>query len=307
MADLDDYDLDPGARETLGSGTPPRRTGDGLGWVVAVVVLTALVGGAAYWWLRRTPAAPEAQPPAEAARLTTPSATPTPTPAVALPTLDNSDAFVRSLAQGLSSLPGWAAWLAPDDLIRRFVAAVDAVAEGASPRAPLGFLAPRGGFAVSRESGQTVVDRRSYARYDAVGDVIESLDGAACARVLATLMPLVEAAYREMGTQPGGFQVALARASAQLREVPVVDDPVGVRPVDRGGLRLYEYTDPRLESLSPAQKHLLRMGPRNVRRIEAKLEELARVLSVRPEPSATAGQGGGLNGTAGSARARSGS
>jgi hypothetical protein len=35
-----------------------------------------------------------------------------------------------------------------------------------------------------------------------------------------------------------------------------------------------------LEELSPAQKHLLRMGPANVQKIQSKLRELASALGV---------------------------
>jgi hypothetical protein len=38
--------------------------------------------------------------------------------------------------------------------------------------------------------------------------------------------------------------------------------------------------DPELESLSQAQKHLLRMGPENILRIQSKLRELAKALGI---------------------------
>ena len=38
--------------------------------------------------------------------------------------------------------------------------------------------------------------------------------------------------------------------------------------------------DRRLEALSPAQRHLLRMGPRNVRMIQGELRTLAAALGV---------------------------
>jgi hypothetical protein len=40
----------------------------------------------------------------------------------------------------------------------------------------------------------------------------------------------------------------------------------------------YEYSDQELESLSAAQRHLLRMGPRNALRIQAKLREIQNEL-----------------------------
>ena len=44
----------------------------------------------------------------------------------------------------------------------------------------------------------------------------------------------------------------------------------------------YGYADDRLESLTPAQKQLLRMGPRNARVIKAKLRDIAIALGIPP-------------------------
>ena len=44
----------------------------------------------------------------------------------------------------------------------------------------------------------------------------------------------------------------------------------------------YAYSDPKLESLSPAQKQLLRMGPRNGQAIRGKLQEIAALLKLHP-------------------------
>ena len=44
----------------------------------------------------------------------------------------------------------------------------------------------------------------------------------------------------------------------------------------------YEFADPRLQSLSSAQRQLLRMGPRNVQLIQAKLREIASLAGLNP-------------------------
>ena len=41
---------------------------------------------------------------------------------------------------------------------------------------------------------------------------------------------------------------------------------------------MYRFEDPQLESLSPIQKQLVRMGPQNSRVIQAKVGEMAREL-----------------------------
>ena len=52
---------------------------------------------------------------------------------------------------------------------------------------------------------------------------------------------------------------------------------------------------PRLEALSPPEKHLLRMGPRNVQRVQAKLREVSAALESAmappdPTPAASAAE-----------------
>jgi hypothetical protein len=43
---------------------------------------------------------------------------------------------------------------------------------------------------------------------------------------------------------------------------------------------LYTYANPSLEELTPAQRQFLRMGPRNVRIVKAKLREVAGFLGI---------------------------
>src|SRR5207245_2065923 len=96
-------------------------------------------------------------------------------PGTTLPPLAESDAVVRELAHGLSQHPGLSRWLSEQGLIQRFVAVVDNLAEGTSPRPHLLFLAPEASFQTVTRNGRLYVDPRSYARYDAAADVIPSL------------------------------------------------------------------------------------------------------------------------------------
>jgi hypothetical protein len=56
--------------------------------------------------------------------------------------------------------------------------------------------------------------------------------------------------------------------------------PTGpVEVIPKGAL--YAYADLRLEALSGAEKHLLRMGPENMRKVQTKLSEIASALGLR--------------------------
>ena len=226
-----------------------------------------------------------------------------PAPAAATapePFYEGQDAAVREAARAVSSDPAIGALLSNDGLVRRFTQAVTDLGDGTAPTGTLSFLAPRQPFRVKRDGARTVIDARSYARYDALADVVRSLDAAACARAFRRLEPLFEACYRDLGHPHGGFRFALARAAARVRAVPVPEGELEVVPrvhmaVANAGLPesaalVYELADPRLEALSPAQKLLLRIGPRNARIVQSITDEVARALDLPLDPAAAGRQ-----------------
>ena len=294
--DPDDFDLQPSPSDSesewpAGEVRSPSasRTSRVL-WMAGIAGILLLVGAGAVWrfWPRlATSATP---PPAPAASVVPLPSTPTPFP---LPPLEGSDALARDLARALSGHPLFASWLAQSELVRTLTAVVLNVAEGESPRSHLAFMAPRGAFAaIERRSGRLTLDPARYARYDAVGDAAASLDAGDCARVYRLLEPLFESAYRELGHPEGGFSKKLGAAFDRLLEVPLLEGEVPLAEVKKAVV-VYAFVDEKLEALSIPQKHLLRMGPRNVRRIQEKIRAIADALgppvSVAP---VAAGPGG---------------
>jgi hypothetical protein len=63
-----------------------------------------------------------------------------------------------------------------------------------------------------------------------------------------------------------------------LLQAPVVDGDVRV---EMGGEGIgYRFADAKLEELTPAQKQLVRMGPRNLRIIQDRLRQFALALGI---------------------------
>jgi hypothetical protein len=180
------------------------------------------------------------------------------------------------VAGTLTRHPALAGWLANEALIRRFVAVVDNVADGVSPRSQLGFLAPTDEFRVIHRGERVFLDPRSYARYDEVADVLASLDPRGCADAYRQLQRLLEEAYRELGRTDRTFDGALRAAIARLLATPILDGEVELEP----RVISYRFADPALEARGVAEKHLLRMGPRNVRRIQEQLRLVAAALGM---------------------------
>lgn len=251
-------------------------------WIGGALALTILGSvGAGYWLIRRVPEV-EAPPQmveggSSPAQETAVPLTEPPEKTV-LPELGASDAFVREVALTLSDHPQIAKWVAPDDLVRRLVAAVDNIARGDSPRPHLLHMEPEGDFtAVGDPDGSALaVDPRAVARYDLLTDVFVSLDIGATVRLYYEMEPLLEEAYTELGDPSRTFAETLDRAVLRLLETPVPD----TEPALEAHLLTYRYVDPDLESIDEASKHLMRLGPENAARVKNKLRFLRDALDL---------------------------
>jgi hypothetical protein len=198
---------------------------------------------------------------------------------VILPKLGQSDNEIREKAKGLSLIPMPAKWLKIDNIIRRITAAVDSIAEGQSPRASLKFLAPKKNFSVKKKEERLYINPQSYTRYDLMADVFDSLSVEGMVRVFREFEPLFQEAYQELGYKNRNFQDTLIRAIKELLRAPVVKSDIRLEE------KVISYSmaamaDEKLEDLSDAQKHLLRMGPKNTAKIQGKLREIAKALGV---------------------------
>lgn len=251
------------------------------GWRVLLLVLLVLVVGYLVWSLvlQRQEPAQDVQVQTErqvAGQETAEPLSPEPGEDVDLPELGQTDPVVRQLVSGLSSHPKVAAWLTTDQLIRNFAVVVVNIANGRSPARNLSAVRPTGEF-VAREDGErTVLDPRSYRRYDEYADAIAALDAQGTARLYATLKPRIQDAYRELGYPEGDFDQTLERAIIELLNTPIVEGDIVLEPKSVS----WEFADPKLRSLSAAQRQFLRMGPRNMRIVKEKLREIAPHLGI---------------------------
>jgi hypothetical protein len=257
----------------------PRKV---LGLAAVILVALAAAGALYFFVFVKKPASPPASEtrPTEvvlpAGGETTPgesAVAPLAFPTVAL---GESDPAVREFATALSADPELARWLLTKDLVRKFVVAVDNIANGLSPKPHVDFFSPAGVFRVAQTKSGTFIDEATYARYDPVGGVAASIDAAAAVRLYRAVKPLIDEAYRDLGYPGVDFEETLVRAMAELLGTPVVEAPIRLEKK----ILSYAMADETLEGLSPAQKQLLRMGPKGVRAVHGKIRELAAALGV---------------------------
>jgi hypothetical protein len=260
-------------------GNEPKKI---RGLAIAILVVLTAAAAVYYFVFMKKPAAPAAsqEPQAE---LATPAGgekaaaggmgEPLAFPSVAL---GESDPAIRKFAAALSTNPEFAKWLLTKGLVRKFVVAVDNIANGLSPKPHIDFFSPSGQFRVVRTKGGTLVDEASYSRYDPVAGVVLSLDAVSAARLFRAVKPLLQEAYLDLGYPGVDFEDTLVRAMAELLGTPVVEGPVKLEQK----ILSFAMTDEKLEGLSPAQKQLLRLGPKGVRAAHGKIRELAAALGV---------------------------
>ena len=276
-----DLDLRREEDDPPAPAAPPDRSIAGTVALAALVVL--VLGGTAFYFVNQlsprsqTPAAVQQQPAAPA--VAQPSPLGGEPEAVTIPPLDESDDIVRMLARMLSENPTFVSWLASDDLIRTFTVTVVNVADGQSPAKHLRVMRPRAGFSVRQRGEDVYLDARSYERYTPLANAVASIDPAGTAKLYATLKPRIEDAYRELGYSTP-FDRTLERAIVLLLQTPVSDQAIILQP---GRATEFLYVDPALEKLTKAQKHLLRLGPRNARAVQTSLRNIASALGIPPE------------------------
>ena len=183
---------------------------------------------------------------------------------------------VRALIRQLSQKPEWATWLASGNLIRSFVVSVDKIAVGSSPGNELKPAAPQGKFQTLGAGSTLRIDPASYDRYNALANAVDAIDPEGAARAYRRLRPLMQQAFDELGYVNLPFDDRLARALGRLVDVPVQEGDVMLKATTV----TFQYADPELEELSPAQKHMLRMGPHNMRLVQTKLRAFARAAGL---------------------------
>lgn len=274
--ELKDFELTPETSEGAGKGPDPNTPR--WPWIVAVaVVLLAVI---AFVWFRtgredegEMPAAPAAPTVAESLETEEGSGE---LVIGEVPPLADTDPWLQQIVEQLSSHPQLAEWMLTPELIRGFVVVVDNVAEGVGPRKHLEMMVPKDGFTTRESDGEVLVDPASYRRFNVVVEVIESLDTEGTAELYQAIRPLCQQAYQDLGYPGEDFEATLSRAVNRLLAVPVVDRPITLEKK----ITAYRFQDPELEKLSPAAKQFLRLGPENLRRLQAKVRSLALAIGL---------------------------
>ncbi|NRB38557.1 MAG: DUF3014 domain-containing protein [Pseudomonadales bacterium] len=189
--------------------------------------------------------------------------------------LDGSDVAVKSLMTSLN--PSLLQWFDQDELLRKFVMAVDRLASGELPTQHLPLQYAKASFTVQQiNTDETLAIKKTFiagqnntSRFDALISALNIIPPASLAAYYQDWSPLLEEAYLEMGMETT-FDQRLHQAITQLLLVKALpEDSLLIQPHV-----FYEYQDPNLEQANGLNKFLWRVGKDNRLRLQTYLREL---------------------------------
>ena len=259
---------------------------ENLKWIAGAVAVVGLSIGALVYFARND----KAKPPVEPVAATPPPMAVPEEPAIkhplpestqpeALPALEASDPPLRNALVELIGKSPVEQFVIPEELVRHIVVSIDnlpepKVAERVRPvrRIP-------GEFAVGGSEDAPTLDRANYERYASVVQMIRSVDTKTLVATYTRYYPLFQEAYEGLGHPPQYFNDRLIEVIDLLLTTPDVKDPIALAQPNV----LYQFADPKLESLAAGQKVLIRMGSENATAVKEKLRELrAQLVAQKP-------------------------
>ncbi|WIO73417.1 DUF3014 domain-containing protein [Porticoccaceae bacterium LTM1] len=255
--------------------------------ILIVAVGLLVIGG---WWLMRPSEAPnpeietvpmepvqqveEPEPVVEPEPIKEPVEPTEPTmpaePAQVLPSLDDSDEYVREEVLALNDAEPVKQWVQASDLIKRSTAVIDGITQGVMLRKFLPVKAPAGKFATQKVGEQYFIDANNYQRYDDVVSLLTKTDPAKAAKSITNLEPLFEEAFAAQGYENRTFKDALIEAIDQILATPIYQEP----PELKLESVYFKFSDDSIENMSDAQKQLIRTGPENTQKVQQYLQKL---------------------------------
>jgi len=188
---------------------------------------------------------------------------------IQLPRLNDSDEFVLSRLTDFDGGNLLLTFLVDDQIIRKAVTFIENLTRGEIPQSGLPYKAIDSEIIVSEiDSDFYQMEEASFTRFDKIVDALVGFDEPELIAVYRLLSPLMRRAYSELGYSEDAFDAAVFDAISRIVAVNARELPLQlVKPSV-----MYLYADSRIEDLPDLDKLLIRLGPRNVRRLQSKLK-----------------------------------
>ncbi|OUL58393.1 hypothetical protein B1199_08665 [Pseudoalteromonas ulvae] len=193
-------------------------------------------------------------------------------PAIIIPPLDESDIKIKQVLTEFYT-PQLLNLIVNDDIVRRVVVFVDNLAQGKLAQKHTPFIKPLEPFTAIEEDILTI-SPQSYQRYDPYVDLFVQIPPKQAVALYQQYSVLFDEAYQEIGYPDKSFTGTMREAIDLILATPVVTGNV---PLIAQSVT-YKFAYSEWEQLPAAQKQLLRMGPRNLKKLKAALKLIKQEL-----------------------------
>ncbi len=286
------------------SGTTPVGSGNSRSNIALAIGGLLVLSGILYWGFTKTPEpTPEPEtvtaPPEPVVTPTVPEVEevipepvpsepkvvetlPEPEPEVPAITLADSDAVMATELAKLNGGPLATQFVQRPNTVERAVAIVDNVRQGAVPYKLLPVGRPAKAFPFQDNGLAVTMNAEGFARYDGLASAIAALDVPAMIGLYELLSPAVTQAWSMLGYTDTSFEEAALTALGMIMLAPDTNLEARLIKVEANWI----YEDEALESLPPIQKQIMRMGPDNAEKVQAKARELrGALLDLNADPT----------------------
>ncbi|XQW86083.1 DUF3014 domain-containing protein [Thalassotalea piscium] len=200
-------------------------------------------------------------------------------PEIVLPTLDESDLWIRAKLPEITWRNELLKLIVDDDMVRRFVVFTDNFARGNVAYQYSILVKPTGKFSAKEEdvNGEHILkwDENVTKRFSLYVDLLRTIDSDLLVQWYVELKPLIDEAYSELGYPDEEFTEVLHEAITRVLDMEI---PKETLELERPSV-MYKFKDQDIESLSDADKLLLRIGKDNLLVIKSVLLEINEKLS----------------------------
>jgi len=197
---------------------------------------------------------------------------------IILPVLERSDELFRQKVASVSA--NLSDWFGVTGVIKKYMVIVNDLSQNQILFKHRIFLKTPGKIVVGEDKQGLYLSEDSYQRYTILVNAITTIDADKGLQLYLAFKPLFEQVYKEFA-YPSEYQLQdlFLKAAANVIEAPIINGRIALVP----HLVRYKFADKKLEALSDVDKQMIRMGPENTKKIQAKLRELVQLLVAQSE------------------------
>ncbi len=192
--------------------------------------------------------------------------------------LDTSDEGFKAAVTEVSNDLG--DWFDIKDVIRKYIVLIHDVSQNKILFKHKRFLKMPKKNMVKKDGQGLYLTKEGYQRYDGFANALVAIDVKKGINLYLTFKPLFNKVYKTF-SYPESYKLEdiFLKAASNIINAPIEEGRVGLVK----HTLFYKFSKRKLEKLNDVEKQMLRMGPENTKKIQAKLRQLVEEFSLLNE------------------------